>query len=119
MGARGPKPGFKKARAAQAAAPSSSPEASNTEKPKARATAKPANVPEQQKAPEPQVQAAEQPKALSAADRENPDKLSGDDLRALAHRRGLAKSVLATMPDEKIRMELRYITNRQYNDELA
>lgn len=114
MGARGPKPGFKKARAAQAAAPSVQPEATSPEQAKAKPAPAPAVRKEQVQQPAP-----EQAKPLSAADRENPDKLSGDDLRALAHRRGLAKSVLATMPDEKIRMELRYITNRQYSDELA
>lgn len=56
---------------------------------------------------------------LSAADRENPDKLSGDDLRALAHRRGIARSEAAGMDDAKLRMQLRYITNRQYADEEA
>ena len=60
------------------------------------------------KAPEPE---------LSAADRENPDKLAGDALRALAHRRGIARSEAATMSDDKLRMQLRYITNRQYADE--
>jgi hypothetical protein len=57
--------------------------------------------------------------SLSAADRENPDKLSGEPLRALAHRRGLARSTLADMPDEKIREQLRYITHRQYDDAVA
>lgn len=81
MGARGPKPGFKQARAeAQASAALSS---------------------------------------MSAADRENPDKLTGEALRKLAHSRGLAKSMLETMPDEKIREQLRYITHRQYDDALA
>lgn len=135
MGKRGPKPGFKKARelaAASAAAVSApsvllaktkpavkapaakkAPAATKAPKAKKPATVAPVVAP----APDP---SAEQPKPLTAADRENPDKLSGDDLRALAHRRGLAKSVLATMPDEKIRMELRYITNRQYSsDDLA
>lgn len=51
---------------------------------------------------------------LSAADRENPDKLSGEMLRALAHRRGLARSAVERMTDEKIRSELRYLTYRQY-----
>lgn len=55
-------------------------------------------------------------KALSASDRENPDKLTGSDLRALAHRRGLARSSLESMPDDKIRRELNFITNRQYDD---
>lgn len=57
--------------------------------------------------------------ALSAADRENPDKLTGEPLRALAHRRGLSRSSLVTMSDEKIREQLRYITHRQYDDALA
>jgi len=56
---------------------------------------------------------------LSAADRENPDKLTGDALRALAHRRGVSRSEAEHMPDDKLRMQLRYITNRQYADESA
>lgn len=56
---------------------------------------------------------------LSAADRENPDKLTGEPLRALAHRRGVARSESENMPDDKLRMQLRYITNRQYADESA
>lgn len=56
-----------------------------------------------------------QPSAiLSASDRENPDKLTGEDLRALAHRRGVSRSESASMSDEKLRMQLRYITQRQY-----
>ena len=51
---------------------------------------------------------------LSAADRENPDKLTGEDLRALAHRRGVSRSESASMSDDKLRMQLRYITHRQY-----
>lgn len=62
--------------------------------------------------PHPQGEA----KVLSASDRENPSKLTGSDLRALAHRRGLAKSSLAAMPDDKIRRELNFITSRQYDD---
>lgn len=54
---------------------------------------------------------------LSAADRENPERLSGDALRALAHRRGIARSALAGVSDERIRTELRYITHRQYSEE--
>lgn len=57
---------------------------------------------------------------LSASDRENPSKLTGDALRELAHRRGLAKSQLPSMSDEKIREQLRYITYNQYeNDAVA
>lgn len=56
-----------------------------------------------------------QPSAiLSASDRENPDKLTGEDLRALAHRRGVSRSESASMSDDKLRMQLRYITQRQY-----
>lgn len=56
-----------------------------------------------------------QPSAiLSASDRENPDKLTGEDLRALAHRRGVSRSESASMSDDKLRMQLRYITHRQY-----
>ncbi len=56
-----------------------------------------------------------QPSAiLSASDRENPDKLAGEDLRALAHRRGVSRSESASMSDDKLRMQLRYITHRQY-----
>lgn len=54
--------------------------------------------------------------ALSAADRENPEKLSGSALHELAHRRGLARSDIDKMDDDKIRTQLRYLTYRQYDD---
>lgn len=63
----------------------------------------------------PEADAAGEHIALSAADRENPDKLTGDALRELAHKRGLARSAIAMMSDEKIRNELRYIVYRQYD----
>ena len=63
--------------------------------------------------------AAEPAQALSAADRENPEKLSGSDLRELAHRRGLARSEIERMDDDKIRVQLRYLTHRQYDDEVV
>lgn len=53
---------------------------------------------------------------LSAADRENPDRLSGSALQELAHRRGLARSDILNMDDDKIRVQLRYLTYRQYDD---
>ena len=56
---------------------------------------------------------------LSASDRENPNKLTGEDLRALAHRRGISRSELERMDDAKVRMQLRYITSRQYATEEA
>ena len=43
--------------------------------------------------------------------------LSGEAVRDLAHRRGLARSDLAVMSDEKIREQLRYATYRQYDDD--
>ena len=65
-----------------------------------------------------QARAAQAPApVLSASDRENPDKLTGEPLRTLAHRRGISRSEVETMDDAKIRMQLRYITNRQYSDE--
>ncbi|HEY0955822.1 MAG TPA: hypothetical protein VGE36_13740 [Roseateles sp.] len=64
------------------------------------------------------VQAAAVTEApLSAADRENPDKLSGAALRALAHRRGVSRSEAEGMSDDKLRMQLRYITHRQYTED--
>ena len=66
-----------------------------------------------------EAQASAALSSMSAADRENPDKISGEALRKLAHSRGLAKSTLETMPDEKIREQLRYITHRQYDDAVA
>lgn len=56
---------------------------------------------------------------LSAADRENPGKLSGEALRRLAHQRGISRSEAESMSDEKLRLQLLYITNRQYADEGA
>lgn len=104
MGRRSVQPAEKKARATKAA-----PSLPAAKKPRAAAPkASDSNI---------TAPAAEQPIVLSAADRENPEKLSGQALKDLAHRRGMAKSILATMPDDKIRMELRYIVNRQYGED--
>lgn len=89
MGARGPKPGFKQAREGAATPLSFISEPI------------PAAV------------------ALSSTDLENPDKLDGEPLRELAYRRGLSRSALTDMSDEKIRRELRFITHRQYEEEVA
>ena len=51
---------------------------------------------------------------LSFADKENPAKLTGLALRELAHRKGLAKSSLESMPESKIREQIRYIVQNQY-----
>ncbi len=56
----------------------------------------------------------EQPTVLSASDRENPNKLSGEALRALAHRRGISRSEMERMDDDKLRLQLHYVINRQY-----
>jgi hypothetical protein len=45
---------------------------------------------------------------IPAHHRENPEKLTGDALRELAYRRGIARSEAATMSDEKLRLSLRY-----------
>ncbi len=95
MGARGPKPGF---RAAQAQA------AAEQQSPAAVPTAPPSVV---ERAPEP---------ALSASDRENPNKLTGEALRALAHRRGIPLSTMQSMSDEKVKRELDFIISRQYEE---
>lgn len=57
---------------------------------------------------------------LSAADRENPEKLTGPALHELAHRMGMSRSEIERLASDeaKIRMELRYLTNRCYSDEL-
>ena len=44
------------------------------------------------------------------------NRLSGDALRELAHQRGLARSSLDSMTDTKIREQLRYILQRQYEE---
>ena len=52
----------------------------------------------------------------NAADRDFPNRLSGEALRRLAHQRGLARSSLEGMTDTKIREQLRYILQRQYEE---
>ena len=51
--------------------------------------------------------------SVPAYHREHPDKLTGQALRDLAHRKGMAKSELASMSDEKIRLQIRYIDYRR------
>ncbi len=67
---------------------------------------------------EPQGETAEVPEAVPvrATDRDFPNRLSGDALRELAHQRGLARSSLDSMTDTKIREQLRYILQRQYEE---
>ena len=67
---------------------------------------------------EPQGETAVAPEAVPvlATDRDFPNRLSGDALRELAHQRGLARSSLDSMTDTKIREQLRYILQRQYEE---
>lgn len=90
MAKPGPKPGSKRA-----------PKPESVQDAPAQAVA-PAPIP----SPEPAV--------LTTQDRENPAKLSGQALRDLAHRRGIARSESARMTDEKLREQLKYATYRQY-----
>lgn len=60
-----------------------------------------------------QVVQAETP-VLSAADRNNPSKLRGADLRHLAWVKGLSRSSMESMTDDKIREQLRYIIHNEY-----
>lgn len=53
--------------------------------------------------------------SLSAADRENPERLQGEDLRRLAHQRGISRSESGRMSDQKLREQLRFISYRQYD----
>ena len=53
---------------------------------------------------------------VRATERDFPNRLSGDALRELAHQRGLARSSLVSMTDTKIREQLRYILQRQYEE---
>lgn len=57
---------------------------------------------------------AQQGPPLSAAHRENPEKLTGQALKDLGNRRGLSRSAMESMSDEKIRTELRYLAYAQY-----
>jgi hypothetical protein len=84
MGKRGPQPGFRKRQQEEAMAQAAAAEKEGAETP------------------------------LSLSDRENPDKLSGDALRELGHRHGLARSQMASMDDAKVRRELNYLIHRQY-----
>ncbi len=56
------------------------------------------------------------PEDLPAHHRENPDKLTGEALRALAHRHGLARSTLEGMQDDKIREQLKYLAYRRASE---
>ena len=64
----------------------------------------------------PAVEAEGSAEHVPAHRRENPEFLTGDELRALAHRRGIAKSEAARLSDEKLREQLRYRDYAQYEE---
>lgn len=116
MGARGPKPGWKKGAAAQQGA------APKARQPKAAPVAV-VNAPSghsrpdaSELAPPPAPARAEAPIRMTAADMANPAKLSGEPLRKLAHGLGMSKSEMAGMDDARIRVQLKYLTHRRYED---
>jgi hypothetical protein len=55
--------------------------------------------------------------SVPAYHREHPDKLTGQALRDLAHRKGMAKSELTSMSDDKIRLQIRYIDYRRASED--
>lgn len=55
-------------------------------------------------------------RALPGFARDNPEALAGDALRELAHERGMARSELATMNDDKVREQLRYLVSASYSE---
>lgn len=115
MGQRGPKPGWKKG-VADPAAPTAADNRRKAAAPAAPVVAAASHLPPAPPPPPPQAAPSEQPR-MSAADLANPAKLTGEALRKLAHRNGVSRSEASTMSDEKLRLQLRYITNRQYADE--
>lgn len=72
-------------------------------------------LPKPPKAPEP----PSEPPRLTTEQRENPRYLSGEALRELAHRWGIARSEAAAMSDDKLRMQLRYIVAHHGETEAA
>ena len=63
-----------------------------------------------------ETEMAPESEPMRATDRDFPNRLSGGALRELAHQRGLARSSLDSMTDTKIREQLRYILQRQYEE---
>jgi hypothetical protein len=146
MGTRGPKPGWKKQRQqGAAAAPSAAPPAdADTPDPQQKPEAIAAETPAQATADaivnmapplvadtpvsdpvaqpvttEQQPAAAAPARKLTAAEAANPAYLTGDDLRALAYRRGMSKSEMTGMSDERVREQLKYLTYRRHEEEQA
>jgi hypothetical protein len=107
VGQRGPKAGWKKGAAAAVAPEAAARQAEKQPKPVV------AEVHPPPPAQAPEAAKPEQPR-MSAADLSNPAKLTGDALKKLAHSLGMAKSELARLDDDKIRVQLKYLTHRKY-----
>jgi len=87
MGSRGPQPGFKRARQQGGDIPA----------PSVPLDAAPA-------------------RRLTYEERNNPKYLSGAVLRDFAHSRGVPRSSMESMTDEKVRAEVNFLISRQYDD---
>jgi hypothetical protein len=98
MGARGPQPGAKAAKKASAAVVAAAPALLAKAQP---STDEPAQV----------------VGSMSAADRENPSKLSGQALKDLAHRWGISRSEANSLSDERLRLQMRHITSRRSEED--
>ncbi len=98
MGSRGPKPGFKRARA------------------EAKAAAAVALANAAREVFRPTGQLLLTGPRLTVAQQSNPALLGGEQLKALAHRLGMARSSMAAMSDTKIREQLRFLTQRRYEE---
>ena len=54
---------------------------------------------------------------LPAYQRENPEKLTGEALRNLAHRSGIARSELSRLTEDQIRAQMKFIEYRRAHDD--
>lgn len=115
MGKRGPQPGWKQAKAAAeakaaAAAPANKRKRGARKPPRAATAPVPGSLaPAQLDAPLACATDAAENIHLSYSERNNPRYLSGAELRAFGHKKGMAHSTMEHMADDKLREQLRYI----------
>jgi hypothetical protein len=109
MGARGPKPGFKRARAAELAAREDAERAHAA----LMAVLSPPEQPRVNQMPPSQLAGS------TYADSVNPAKLEGDELQKLARTHGIAISQMRGQTDERVRTMIRYAVARKYESEGA
>lgn len=96
--------------ASRASAPKTAPRASRQPKASAPTGAAP------QGQPDGLARTAQERRALAGFARDNPACLAGDALRDLAHERGMARSDIAAMSDEKVREQIRYRLSTIYDE---